>query len=148
MLERRFEHDQKFSTKLKRRNKMTHKYFYRNRPPGIGCQPDGFTAQEGGLPKDYWPASDGEMIHAFGWVEYPEPLTFYQSWRTDLIADDPVERANCAIWAYMNRDEKEAAWITQSYQELSTDELEEEAPRDFMARAILTIRKAEKEERK
>ena len=122
---------------------MAYKYFYRNRPPGIGCQPDGWSAREGGLPKDYWKDSAGETVYAFGWVEYSEPLTFEQAWLKDLLPDEHVERANYSIWAYMDRDEKEAAWITESYQTLSTEELEKEAPRDFMARAILTIRKAQ-----
>jgi hypothetical protein len=82
---------------------MSHKYFYLYRPPSYGCQPDGWTNREGGLPQKYYDTQHGP-VRSFGWVEYPEPLTIEQCWKWELIADDPVEWAKYVFWEYASRD--------------------------------------------
>lgn len=104
---------------------MNHRYFYTLRPPNIGCQPDGWTGREGGLPKKDWQRSDGSTIKAFGWVEYPEPLSLEQVWKFDLSPDDIVERVHQVFYVKADRDEKlaeelELEWLRAMIVHLDT----------------------------
>lgn len=80
-----------------------YKYFYLYRPPCYGCQPNGFIAQDGGLPKREWQSSHGP-VYSFGWVEYPQPLTIEQVWKWELEPDDPPEWARYMFWNWANRN--------------------------------------------
>lgn len=93
---------------------MAHKYFYLYRPPCYGCQPNGFTQFDGGLPKKDWDSQHGK-IHAFGWVEYPEPLTLEQAWKWELVPDDPQEWARMVFWEKAGRDADTATWMIDDY---------------------------------
>lgn len=82
---------------------MNHRYFYTLRPPDYGCQPDGWTAREGGLPKKTWISARGP-INAFGWVEYADALPLDRAWRYDLLPADSVEYAHYIFWEFSGRD--------------------------------------------
>lgn len=102
---------------------MTTRYYLRNRPPGYAQMPDGHTAFEGGLPSRSYPfppyafttLPGTEFLHCFGWVEYPEPLTFHTLWRWDLLPADPVEYARYAFFLYADRDPDRAAFYQKEY---------------------------------
>ena len=91
------------------------RYFYLLRPPSIGCQPEGFTDRQGGLPKKDWEMSSGQSLHAFGYVEYFKPLKFEQIWRYDLLPDNDVERARLYFWEKAGRDARRAKEIESEY---------------------------------
>ena len=84
-------------------DKPRHRYYYLNRPPAIGCQPDGFIDRESWMPakpqlligkgRDPW--------HVLGWVEYPEPLAAELVWKWELW---PHEAAQVSI--YLDRREE------------------------------------------
>lgn len=57
-------------------------YLYLRRPPGVGCQPDGWISREGWLPTE---RKDGEV--SFGVVVYAEPLDPEDIQRFELRPD-------------------------------------------------------------
>ena len=85
------------------------RYFYRNRPPGIGCQPDGWEEREAWSPVRAVPeiASDLKHHHFHGWVEYQRALTPYICWKYELLPADPVERAVFMFYVSAGRDTPE-----------------------------------------
>jgi hypothetical protein len=92
---------------------MTHKYFYLSRPPSYAHQPDGFSNRDGGCPSRNWPTAavgNGGKIWAFGWVEYPEPLTFETCFKWDLRPDNQIECAHYDFWIDNNRNQADADW--------------------------------------
>lgn len=94
---------------------MPYRYFYLNRPPAYAHQPDGYTAQEGGLPARRWETTEGHPVYAFGWVEYEQPLTSQQVWKWDFRPDDATEDAHYYFWHEAERDEEAAASLEQDY---------------------------------
>lgn len=92
-----------------------HKYFLLLRPPGYAHHPAGHTAMDGGMPKHTWVTDDGRQIDAFGWVEYPEPLSMEQIWRFDLEPNDPAETAHLFFWLQANRDDDHARALEDDY---------------------------------
>ena len=66
------------------------KYYYLSRPPGIGCQPDGWANREVFSPAR-GPDDYGRVVH--GWVKYEGPLDYCMVWKYDLIPADLGERA-------------------------------------------------------
>ena len=67
-------------------DKPRHRYYYLNRPPNIGCQPDGFMDREAWMP--------GHIVsgrNCLGWVEYPEPLEPEQVWKWEFMPADDAE---------------------------------------------------------
>lgn len=63
------------------------RYYYRLRPPGIGCQPENFIEMHG---YDFRENKQvGEYtIPAHGWVEYPFELSHELCWKYDLYPAD------------------------------------------------------------
>ncbi len=64
--------------------KKLYRYYFRNRPPGIGTQPEGFINHESWLPARTTP--HGRT--AFGWVEYDRPLTAEEKSGYELFEDE------------------------------------------------------------
>lgn len=109
-------------------------YLYSHRPPGIGCQPDGWTDRETWLP-----AKIIGHRYFFGRVEYDGGLSFETVSRYELWPKSELERAEMVFWR------EDLDWLRESY--LTADEalLQEHAPTDVKARAALVIRAAQKE---
>jgi len=127
---------------------MSHRYYYEFRPPGIGCQPDGWTNREGGLPKSKYIVPSGlpnkeKSISAFGWVEYDEPLSFDQIYKKDLIPHDPVERAKFYLWISHDRNEETVDWLISDYQAQGRNWLLENYEIDSLAAYALILLDAE-----
>ena len=117
------------------------RYLYLNRPPGIGCQPDGYTEI-----KHYWPRR--EYVEAqgdagiyeqpvYGWVDYPEPLTPYQCWKWDFLPVDRVESFVITLSRLALGD-----WALRTYWELPDAELEEYAMTTALPTAIRGLKAA------
>ena len=64
--------------------KPRYRYFYINRPPGIGCQPVGFVDRETWMPTRTHKGVGGNTRHFYGWVEYTEPLEPEQIWKWEF----------------------------------------------------------------
>jgi len=105
-------------------------YFYRNRPPSIGCQPDGWTGRE-----EWLPAHEIDGRHFLGQVEYADPLPFEQVQRYELWPESELERAEYTFW----REGGDADWLRTDYLAQPVKKLREYAPRDVKARAALVI---------
>lgn len=97
------------------------KYFYRNRPPGIGCQPEGFTETQAWVPMQH---PDQFPRGAFGYVIYSTPLPVNQVWRYDLFPADPLEKALYMAWQDEEQNLLGAVDILRSYFSLGPDALE------------------------
>lgn len=94
---------------------MASKYYYLNRPPGSGCQPDGFTNHESWLPKQ----CPSEFPRgAFGWVEYPEPLPLEAIWKYDLFPQDTLQRTIYLAWQDSNQDPVAARLFLKEFWDL------------------------------
>jgi hypothetical protein len=118
-----------------------HLYYYLNRPPGIGCQPDGWTETETWMPAQ--PIPGQETRHALGWVKYPEPLDHLRAWRFDLHPADPVELAHYAFWMAGDMDEAEAQYMEADYLDSSEEELQQLVLRgDYLAAHALVLKEA------
>jgi hypothetical protein len=114
-----------------------YKYYYRNRPPGIGCQPDGFAEREQWLPAQDCPAGGG---HCFGWVEYPARLSLDRVYRYDLVADDLLERAVYLFWRHFD---DEANWLRFVEEYFAAGSLAQLAGRgDHVAELVQTLQSA------
>jgi hypothetical protein len=93
---------------------MDHRYFYLNRPPAYAHQPDGFTARDGGLPSKDWTCDRG-VVHAFGWVEYAQPLTFDEIANWEFTPADSIEWAHYAFWLFANKDLADQEYYEADY---------------------------------
>ena len=108
------------------------KYYLVARPPGIGCQPDGWTTFE------IWvPTRERDGRHYFGWVEYPEPLPPEKIWEYELRAADDVEHAEYVFWHWERKDGCKG--LRAEYLAAARPLLERMAPRDMKAWAALVI---------
>ena len=108
-------------------------YLYRNRPPGIGCQPDGFNLDT----RETWcPAKEIDGRHFWGRVEYSLPLAFGEMHRYELLPEDELELAEYIFWL----EGDAAEWLRADY--LTADEkmLQDYAEQDAKAWAALVIR--------
>jgi len=113
-------------------------YYYRNRPPGISCQPDGFDPDT----REYWqPRRKVNEIPYHGAVSYPQPLTPKQIWQYELRPADLVEYAEFIFWEDGRADD-----IAMREDYLSTDraDLENMAQFSKLAQAALIILDAQK----
>ncbi len=72
--------------RIRQEKKKTYRYYYRNRPPGIGTQPAGFIGTEEWLPIGLTP----NKRSAFGWVEYDRPLSQDEIRAYELFEDEPT----------------------------------------------------------
>lgn len=115
------------------------KYYYALRPPGIGCQPDGY-----GEINDFYGRHkvniDGRSMLAHGWVTYDLPLISYDAWRFDLTPEDLVERAWITILREAKWDQEEAGKLSGGYVDMPQDELILCAATNPVAQATLYIR--------
>ena len=96
------------------------KYFYLTRPPGIGCQPDGYTDTQIWLPMQY---PEEFPRGAFGYVIYSAPLPVSQILRYDLFPADPLEKALYMAWQDEEQNLLAALDILKSYFSLGPDAL-------------------------
>ena len=128
-------------------------YLYRNRPPSIGCQPDGYIPEEtqAWMPARRHPdviTADVPPRHLAGFyflgrVVYPDPLTPEQVWQYELHPEDPIEWAEYVFW----REGPEAAWLREDYLMQSIEVLQQ-ALDDFnspKALAALILKQAMEE---
>ena len=79
-------------------DKPRHRYYYLNRPPSIGCQPDGFVDREAWMPARTHPVVGGGTRHFLGWVEYPTPLEPEQVWKWELLPRTAWETERYFQW--------------------------------------------------
>jgi len=106
-------------------------YLFRNRPPGIGCQPDGWVNRE-----TWMPAKEIQERFFLGQVEYAEPLPFEQVKRYELWPESELERAEMIFWL----EGEDAGWLRTDYLSQPLDRLEKYAARyDQKAQAALII---------
>lgn len=108
------------------------RYLYLNRPPGIGCQPDGFTEF-----KAYWPQREVDGVYCLGWVEYAEPLTYRQIRKWDFMPADPVEAA-----IYRLARLEFGSDVLREYWELSDADLDRYAITEVLIDAIPALKAA------
>ncbi len=90
------------------------RYWYLNRPPAYGHQPDGFVNREGGLPSKEWVTSTGPLW-SFGFVEYDRKLTFDEVYQWELTPDNPVEWAHYQFWQFANSDVRDQCYYEEDY---------------------------------
>jgi len=107
-----------------------HVYLYVNRPPGLGCQPDGFTERE-----TYSPPQEREGRWFHGRVVYPDRLSLEEIHRYDLWPASPRERARLIF----EREGELAEWLRESYLSQPVEKLREFAPHDPKAWAALVL---------
>lgn len=88
------------------------KYFYRNRPPGPGCQPDGFTDTHAWLPMQH---PEEFPRGAFGYAIYPASLPISQIWKYDLFPADPLEKALYMAWQDEEQNLLAAVGVLENY---------------------------------
>ena len=82
--------------------KPRYRYFYINRPPGIGCQPEGFVDREIWMPAKTHKVVGGNNRYFLGWVEYPEPLEPELVWKWELMPRDMCETNRYLDWREEN----------------------------------------------
>ena len=63
--------------------------------------PSGHTQYKSFIPMDKYP---GTQIMCFGWVDYPEPLTWKQVWDYELGILGKVENIAYQLWNCNNKD--------------------------------------------
>jgi len=108
-------------------------YLYSSRPPGIGCQPDGWVDRETWLP-----AREVNGRHHFGKVEYNVALSFEAIRRYELWPENELERAEMVFW----REGPDADWLRTDYLAADEELLQELKSSDAKAWAALVIRSA------
>jgi len=101
----------------------TWQYYYRNRPGDYGCQPDGFIARDSGLPKREYDLPNelpvwGKTIYSFGWVEYPNRLSFEKIYQYELEPSDPAEFIGYKVWLQVRYDCEPYTSFMRTIQEL------------------------------
>ena len=107
-------------------------YYYRNRPPGIGCQPGGFDPDT----RESWiPMRQVDGIPYLGQVSYPEPLAPEQVWQYELRPADLVEYAEYVFW--LERDP--SFDVRADYLSAPRERLQRMARHDVLAGAALII---------
>jgi hypothetical protein len=112
-------------------------YYYINRPPGIGCQPDGFDIDT----RETWmPRRRVGDRYFLGTVSYPEPLDPEDVWQYELYPVDPVERAECTFWCTHDPS------LRQEYLDTPREDLESMAEFCGLSQAALVILKAQEGE--
>lgn len=111
-----------------------------NRPIMIGTVPktEKITKQENFAKLKEVP---GENIRAFGWVEYPEKLTFEDIYNYELYPRDDVEYANYMFWYKSDKNSEEAERIKRRYLDLPLEELEKWKDRDPFSNYAYLIKK-------
>lgn len=125
---------------------MPTQYLFKSRPPGIGCQPDGFVPD---TMEAWYPAKSHESCPTrrfFGSVEYEEPLPFERIDHYSLYPVNLLERAEMVFW----REGESADWLRKNYLSQSVEDLRDFAYErdDEKARAALIILEAEAQKMK
>lgn len=116
-----------------------YEYYYRLRPPGTSCQPDGFDPDT----RECWrPRKDVNGISYHGKVSYQEPLSHEDLYHYDLR---PVDLAEYAEYVFWREQEIEGVDLRFDYLNTSRETLEALARRDILAQAALVILDARKE---
>ena len=120
-------------------SQKTYKYFFLNRPPGIGCQPEGHTHLETWIPKQH---PEEFPRGAWGYALYPAPLSLLDIWKKELYPANPLEKAVYLAWEDCNKDSRQAAIFLIEYWFLPGQELTYLAPNDFTAQDVLEAKQA------
>ena len=108
-------------------------YYYRNRPPRIGCQPKGFDPEL----TEYWrPRRKVNGIPYHGKASYPAPLTPEQIWQYELRPADLVEYAEFIFWEDGRADNMD---MREDYLSTPRADLENMAQFSKLAQAALII---------
>ncbi len=111
-------------------------YLYRTRPPGLGCQPNGWIEREAWHPSREHEAGSEEQ-YFWGHVTYAGPLTFPEIDRYELWPVSLTERAQYAFWGKGD----DAEWLYESYMAADADLLREHVQRgDTLAKAALVLK--------
>lgn len=102
------------------------RYYHLNRPPGYGCQPDGWADLEawqgmGPIPE----APDGWKAH--GWAEYENELPFEEIRKWDLLPGGAKAMAEYRILLLEDGDQESAEAMIQDYRGLSLADLRRQA---------------------
>lgn len=118
-----------------------HEYLYQNRPPGIGCQPEGSIDREAWLPARHH-ESGGPARHFLGGVTYARKLDYSEIRRYELWPVDELERAEMVFL----REGEDADWLRKDYLSQPVEKLELYADRDQKAAAALIILKHQRED--
>jgi len=80
-------------------NKPRYRYYYTLRPPGIGCQPDGFVDRASfGRQGQRTKLIGGRDWTVYGWVEYHKPLGPEELFKWDLWPHNAGEVAGYLDW--------------------------------------------------
>jgi len=108
-------------------------YLYVNRPPSIGCQPDGFYPD---LREVWMPGRQVGNRHFLGRVVYPKPLPFDDILRYELWPENIVTRAEMVFW----REGSATSWLRTEYLTAEEALLREHLDRDPKAWAALVLR--------
>lgn len=92
---------------------MSYRYYLVNRPPDIGCQPEGFIGREVWMPAR--PIPEADTWRALGWVEYDHKLSMSEIYKYELF---PADRRGCAlykIWLLENKNIQDADSMVREY---------------------------------
>lgn len=97
-----------------------HKYYLVNRPPGIGCQPEGYKNSEVWMPAR--PIPESPTWRALGWAEYENKLSLQEIWKYELF---PADKRACAlykIWMLEEKNIQDANTMIKEYVALSDED--------------------------
>lgn len=122
---------------------LSSRYYYQLRPPGIGCQPNGYLRWE---TFDFIQEVEDLPGRYHGFVEYPEPIDTYDAWRFDLTPADPVEQARMKFISHAGGDAEEAAAFLKRLLDKGEEELSKMAnvsPGTYYKAALVILRAEE-----
>lgn len=118
-----------------------HYYLFLSRPPGIGCQPDGFDIDS----REAWlPRRDIGGIYCLGRCGWHEKLSPRDVWHYSLRPESEIERAELVFW-----DHKDgfSEWLREDYMSQPDEFLKEYADKgDNKAWAALVLKRQEEKE--
>lgn len=91
-----------------------YKYYYRNRPGGFECQPDGWADRQSDCPMKTYQNDRtlpfiGNSVNCFGWVVYEKRLTIDQQYRYELLTADPAEYTLFLLWQENKSDRPDSS---------------------------------------
>lgn len=118
---------------------MPYVYYYRNRPPGMYVQPEGFDPD---TREDWYP---GKLVKTMmggdrrfmGKVEYPEPLPHQGVWDFELWPADDLEWAKYQAW--LEYREAKNLWLYIDYAEALADPEKAELVKDDPEGKLVTF---------
>lgn len=100
------------------------KYYYRNRPPGYACQPEGFKTYEQWMPMRDVELPNKAKRPMLGYVEYAQPLSIVDMWKYELVAADLTQFCAYLLWYDADRDVDKALTDMSYYRKEGAEILE------------------------